>query len=76
MVRDGEDWARLVAESLSRALRFFTSQSLTGLVHNFKEKSDHQEVIKNKSQSDIEEHKNSRSVHSDIHSKNLWLFFH
>ncbi len=70
MVRNSEDRARLVTESSSQVLRFFTPQSLTGSAHNSEKESDHQEVIKSKSQLDTKEYQDPRSVRSDINSTN------
>ena len=66
MVRDSEDWTHLVPESLSQASRFPTPRSQTGSAYNFEEESNHQEVIKSESQSDIEEYQNPQLVYSDI----------
>lgn len=61
---------QLVAEFLRQVLRFFISQNLTRLVHDFEEKSNYQEVIKSKSQSDRKEYKNLQLLYHNINSIN------
>ena len=70
MVKDSKDQAYLATKSLTHASQFPKLQSLTRWAYDSEEESDHQEVIKSKSQSDIKEYQNLCIENRDINSTN------